>query len=223
MRSMTEHTDVADSSGPFKPTEDEVDVRQIEKPMRHPLIFKRFDELAVGGSFILVNNHDPKHLRQEFERDHPGTYDWTYLDTGADRRLFRIRIGRRTATDVPRVLGNTRDLLTGATPDPEVAITLGGAVWKLESRQRQLDSNVIRLGSHDRIHPHNGPDQDVLLHILAGSGQVVSEGGTADLDEGCLTWLPRRSRRSIIAGPDGLSYLSVHVRRPGLSIASSND
>jgi uncharacterized protein (DUF2249 family)/quercetin dioxygenase-like cupin family protein len=221
VRPMTETTDAADPTSRRMSTDAEIDVRQIEKPMRHPLIFKRFDELPVDGSFILVNNHDPKHLRQEFERDHPGAYDWTYLDTRGDRRLFRIRIGRRTATDVPRVLGNTRELLAGETLDPEGASTLGGAVWKLESRQRQLDSNVIRLGSHDRIHPHNGPDQDVLLHILAGSGQVVSEGGTAELTEGSLIWLPQRSRRSIIAGPDGLSYLSVHVRRPGLSIASS--
>lgn len=223
MCSMTELTDADGAGDHLEETLDEIDVRQIDKPLRHPLIFKRFAELAVGGSFILVNNHDPKHLRQEFERDHPGAYEWTYLDTDGDRRLFRIRIARRTATDVPQVLGNTHDLLKKEPSNPDIAATLGGAIWKLASSQRQLDSNIIRLAAHDRIHPHNGPEQDVLLHVLSGSGQVISEGGASDLTEGSLAWLPRRSRRSIIAGADGLSYLSVHTRRPGLSIATLGD
>lgn len=195
-------------------------MRAVAKPLRHPLIFARFDELAVGESFILVNSHDPKHLRQEFDRDHPDTYDWTYLETG-DRQLFRILITRRTATDLPQALGNTRDLVAQGGPDPGDIAALGGAVWKLESNQRQLDSNVIRLAPHGRIEPHMGPEQDVLLHILEGSGQVVSEGGTCELTVGSLAWLPRRSHRSIIADSEGLSYLSVHTRRPGLSIGQS--
>lgn len=194
---------------------DEIDVREVPKPQRHPLIFTRFNQLGVGESFVLVNSHDPKHLRQEFDRDHPGTYDWDYLETG-DRQLFRIRITRRTATDLPRVLGNTLDLVGSEAPDAPDAV--GGAVWKLESSQRQLDSNVIRLGAEDRIDAHFGPEQDVLLHVLAGSGQLTIEGGTCDLTVGSLAWLPRRSHRSIIAGPEGLSYLSVHIRRPGLMI-----
>lgn len=116
--------------------------------------------------------------------------------------------------DLPQVLGNTLDLVSADAPDA------GGAVWKLELSQRQLDSNVIRLAPDDRIHPHDGPEQDVLLHVLAGSGRVVFAGGPADLVVGSLAWLPRRSRRSIVAGAEGLSYLSVHIRRPGLSIAS---
>jgi len=36
-----------------------------------------------------------------------------------------------------------------------------------------------------------------------------------------LVWLPRRSRRAIEAGAQGLSYLTVHRKRPGLSIAGT--
>ena len=118
-------------------------------------------------------------------------------------------------TDLPQVLGNTQDLVSG-TPDEQD----GGAVWKLRSSTRQLDSNVIRIQPDGRIDPHTGPDQDVLLHVLAGSGRVTFDGGVADLAVGSLAWLPRHSRRSIVAGPQGLSYLSVHTRRPGLSIGS---
>lgn len=202
---------------------EELDAREIAKEHRHAVIFKRFAELAVGESFVLINGHYPRHLHDEFERDHANTFDWDRLESEGDRRVFRVRITRRTSTDVPQVLGNTSELLAADLPDPQAIGTLGGAVWKLESTQRQLDSNVIRLGPDDMIKAHKGPDQDVLLHVLAGSGVITSEAGPTDLSVGSLAWLPRASHRSITAGADGMSYLSVHVRRPGLAIGLAAD
>lgn len=193
----------------------ELDVRDTPKPRRHPLIFARFDALAVGESFVLVNSHDPRHLREEFERDHPGAYDWTYLPTG-DRRLWRIEITRRAATDLPRVLADTTEL-TESTSDTDAA----GAVWRLEPAARQLDANVIRLRPDGEIEAHLGPDQDVLVQVLHGSGQILTDADPVAVRAGSLVWLPRRSRRAILAGADGLVYLTVHPRRPGLSITTA--
>lgn len=193
--------------------DEELDVRAIPKPQRHPLIFGRFGSLAVGESFVLVNSHDPKHLHQEFERDHPAAYDWTYLHTG-DPRLWRIQITRLVATDLPRVVGDTATLPTTGRPDADS----GGAVWRLEPATRQLDANVIRLPPDIQIEAHLGPDLDVLLHVLDGSGQIITVADVVRIQAGSVVWLPRRSQRAIIAGPDGLTYLSVHPRRPGLSI-----
>jgi uncharacterized protein (DUF2249 family) len=53
--------------------EPHLDVRAMRKPEKHPRVFEWFDALAVGESFVLINNHDPKHLRDEFETDHPGS------------------------------------------------------------------------------------------------------------------------------------------------------
>lgn len=75
---------------------DELDVRSVPKPQRHPRIFARFASLEARQSFILVNGHDPKHLREEFERDHPGAYDWSYLESGP---VWRIRITRLAASE----------------------------------------------------------------------------------------------------------------------------
>lgn len=50
----------------------ELDVRQLRKPDKHPRIFAKYAALQVGESFVLVNNHDPKHLHDEFEADYPG-------------------------------------------------------------------------------------------------------------------------------------------------------
>lgn len=86
---------------------DVMDVRWVPKPQRHPLIFARFDALAAGESFVLINSHDPKHLRQEFERDHAGTYEWRYLEAGEATQPWRIRITRIADANPPRLLGQT--------------------------------------------------------------------------------------------------------------------
>ena len=83
---------------------DELDVRQIRKCQRHPMIFAHFDALAPGESFVLVNSHDPIHLREDFARDRRGAYDWRYLRGSASDRLRRIRIVRITDADLGDLL-----------------------------------------------------------------------------------------------------------------------
>src|SRR5262245_29856896 len=131
-----------------------LDVRQLRKPGKHPTIFSTYAALPVGGSFVLVNNHDPKHLRAEFDIDHPGSYEWEYLEMGPE--VWRIRIGKLTSTPLPRVLVNTTDLTAEVDCQPDAT----GAVWKLEARERDLDSNVIALPPKGSIGTHTGPDLD---------------------------------------------------------------
>ena len=190
----------------------ELDVRDIPKPQRHPLIFERFAKLAVGESFVLVNKQDPKHLHDEFERDQPGTFGWDYETR--EHALYRIRISRITEAPAPRLLCEVGSVL--ATEGDA-----GGAVWSLPVADRQLDANIVRLAPGGRVGEHIGPDLDVLVHVLAGSGEVTTVGDPVALTPGALVWLPRKSRRAIAAGPDGLAYLTVHRRRPALSIASA--
>lgn len=190
----------------------ELDVRDIPKPQRHPLIFERFAKLAVGESFVLVNNHDPRHLREEFERDQPGAFGWDYETR--EHALYRIRISRVAEAPAPRLLADVASVL-------EADEAAGGAVWSLPVPDRQLDANIVRLPPDGRVDEHVGPDLDVLVHVLAGSGEVTTVAEPVRLAAGALVWLPRRSLRAIAAGPDGLAYLTVHRRRPALSIATS--
>lgn len=186
--------------------DNELDVRELRKPDKHPTIFATYAALTVGASFVLVNNHDPKHLRDEFDADLPGSYGWEYVERGP--QVWRIRISKLTSTPLPRILANTTEL----TADADAS----GAVWKLQARERDLDSNVIALPAGGTIDSHAGPDLDVLIHVLSGGGRLTTETGTIDLSPGALLWLPRRSRRQFAAGPDGLRYLTVHQRRQAL-------
>ncbi len=191
----------------------ELDVRPLPKPDKHPAIFRAYDALAVGESFLLVNNHDPRHLRDEFDAEHPGSYGWDYLSRGP--AAWQIRISKLASTPLPRILCDTAAVAAGHDPDA------AGAVWKLPMRQRDLDSNIISLQPGPAIGSHAGPDLDVLLLVLDGTGQLITERGPLQLRPGALVWLPRRSRREFTAGPDGLRYLTVHQRRQSLVLETS--
>jgi uncharacterized protein (DUF2249 family) len=72
-----------------------IDVREIPHGQRHPRIFARYARLAPGETFVLVNNHDPKPLRREFEAAHGGEFSWEYLESGPEQ--WQVRIGRIAA------------------------------------------------------------------------------------------------------------------------------
>ncbi len=69
-----------------------LDVWEIPHGRRHPRIFGIYARLAAGQSFVLVNNHDPKPLRREFQAAFPDQFGWDYLETGP--RQWQVRIGR---------------------------------------------------------------------------------------------------------------------------------
>ncbi|MFZ0757441.1 MAG: DUF2249 domain-containing protein [Trebonia sp.] len=195
-------------------TDHELDVRPLPGPGKHPTIFQAYDALGVGESIAVVNDHDPRHLRDEFEVEHPGGYAWEYL--ARERGAYRIRITKLAATPLPRVLADAA-AVSASSGDAT------GAVWKLQMRERDLDSNIIALPPGAAIGAHTGPAVDVLIYVLAGSGQLGTEldAQPVALRGGSLIWLPRRSRRQFTAGPDGLRYLTVHQRRQALTLTTA--
>lgn len=73
-----------------------IDVRPIIPRERHPLLFQTFDDLAVGESFELVNDHDPKPLYYQFMAERPGQLGWEYLEEGPE--TWRVLLTKQ-ATD----------------------------------------------------------------------------------------------------------------------------
>ena len=82
----------------------------------------------------------------------------------------------------------------------------------------QLDANVVHLPPLQRVDTHTEPELDVLLLVVDGGGTLGTTEGSEPLGEGRLIWLPHGSTRSVTAGTEGLSYLTVHRRRPGMRI-----
>ena len=88
------------------------DVREIPGRVKHAQIFQRWQDLAVGEFFVLLNDHDPVPLRHQFDGQFKGTYGWDYLEKGPEE--FRVKITKLRALD-------------GQTPAPAAAAAKTGA------------------------------------------------------------------------------------------------
>ena len=72
-----------------------LDVREEAPARRHELIFGNYSDLRPGTGFVLVNDHDPKPLYYQLAAEHPGDFEWAYLEEGPE--VWRVRIGRPSA------------------------------------------------------------------------------------------------------------------------------
>ena len=73
-------------------SQDIIDVRTIEPPRRHDLIFSRFNQLDTGEFIVIVNDHDPKPLRHQFEAAMGHKFAWEYMEQGPN--LWKVKITR---------------------------------------------------------------------------------------------------------------------------------
>jgi hypothetical protein len=137
-----------------------------------------------GGSDVVKQTD---HRRAGDRAEAPPGPRWPPLGPAGLRGRGRRRLGQTRITR--RTLTDLPQLLTGTTTlhaaaDPDADAS--GAVSQLEPAERQLD----------------------------GSGQIATAADPLPVSAGALVWLPSRSQRAILAGPDGLTYLSVHRAGP---------
>jgi quercetin dioxygenase-like cupin family protein len=92
-----------------------------------------------------------------------------------------------------------------------------GVVWSLP-HGGDLDANLVRLGSGATIGEHRNDEVDVLVYVQSGTGELTVDGEVQPLAGENLALIPRGRRRSIRAGRRGLTYLSIHRRRNGLTL-----
>jgi len=72
------------------------DVRQIPGPDRHRTIFHRYNALESGESIEIIADHEPVHLRQQFEARNE-TFSWEILERGPE--TWRIRITKGSGAE----------------------------------------------------------------------------------------------------------------------------
>jgi uncharacterized protein (DUF2249 family) len=70
----------------------ELDVTKIMPREKHPAIFKTFDSLSPGESFILINDHDPKPLKHQFSFERKDAFNWEYVEQGP--KMWRVKLTR---------------------------------------------------------------------------------------------------------------------------------
>ncbi len=69
-----------------------LDATKIEPRYKHSTIFQTYEDLPVGESFILQNDHDPKPLYYQFTAEKGKEFGWEYLQKGPD--VWEVKISK---------------------------------------------------------------------------------------------------------------------------------
>jgi quercetin dioxygenase-like cupin family protein len=79
-----------------------------------------------------------------------------------------------------------------------------------------LNVTVVRLRPDERLPPYTNDSLDVLIVVLAGTGELDCDEQAYALGPATVVVVPRGAQRAVRAGADGLEYVSAHRRRSGL-------
>lgn len=87
-----------------------INVPSLEPRLKHPTIFKKFEELKPGQKLTIHNDHDPKPLYYQLLAQHGEIFTWEYLEEGPAR--WRILITKKEGGIGEETLGEivTSDL-----------------------------------------------------------------------------------------------------------------
>ncbi|EOR96453.1 Nitric oxide-dependent regulator DnrN or NorA [Arcticibacter svalbardensis MN12-7] len=80
-----------------------LNVTEIEPRFRHPLIFDQFDALALGESFIIQIDHDPKPLYYQLIAERGKIFTWEYLMSGPE--LYQVKISKNDSEQKEETIG----------------------------------------------------------------------------------------------------------------------
>ncbi len=68
-----------------------LDLRPMMPFERHEKIFEMWEGLSPGETLRIINDHDPKPLRYQFEVEYNGHYEWDYEQRGPKDWIVKIR------------------------------------------------------------------------------------------------------------------------------------
>ena len=68
-------------------------LRPLPPPQRHQRIFATWEGLKSGEAMRIINDHDPKPLRYQFEAEYAGHHAWEYEQQGP--KDWQVKITRK--------------------------------------------------------------------------------------------------------------------------------
>lgn len=192
-----------------------IDVRTVPPPQRHPLFFATFDQLAVGETMVLVNDHDPRPLRMQFEVLAANRFQWDYLEAGPTR--WQVKITRTQPTppgqEAARMLPNHgftcggHGHTHGAAPAP--APVLLRPADQAQFRPERFNPLVLAGSPRMKVIlacfeagqfiPVHSPGIDLALYVLDGRGQCQVGAEERPLTAGDLMFVPAGEKRGVKA------------------------
>lgn len=99
----------------------------------------------------------------------------------------------------------------------EQAAAGDGVHWAL-SGNPDLNVNLVHLDPGRAVAAHVNDAVEVAVVVLAGAGTTTVDGVAHELAPHTLVVVPAGAERSLAAGDEGLTYLTVHRQRGPLAI-----
>ena len=92
----------------------------------------------------------------------------------------------------------------------------GGPVWGAASED--LNATLLEWPAGAGPPEHVNEHRDVLYVVVSGSLTLTVDGEPNELGPGEAVIVETGARRAVVAGPEGVRYLTAHIRRGGLEI-----
>jgi quercetin dioxygenase-like cupin family protein len=91
-----------------------------------------------------------------------------------------------------------------------------GPIWGADSEE--LNATMLVWPAAEGPPEHVNAERDVLYVVLEGAATLTIDGGPRELQAGEALIVAKGTRRGLVAGPDGVRYVTAHRRRGGLQI-----
>lgn len=69
-----------------------INATEYPPQVKHKVIFETFNNLQPSEAMLLINDHNPVHLRMQFDSMYPEAFSWDYIEQGPT--TFRVKIGK---------------------------------------------------------------------------------------------------------------------------------
>ena len=170
------------------------------------MIFSAFDSLLVGESLVLVNDHEPRPLRLEFEELRPGRFSWVPHNISSDHWEVEIRpvepavLEDGTAT-VPSVSGSVfASLRRCALFDDALDATVSQCASQATQQHLSRGAVVMRQG-----------EQWAFIGIVCEGTLAVISGSAQGRDHLLYEVLPLETFGELAALDNGMTFASATV------------
>src|SRR3982751_1054418 len=91
-----------------------------------------------------------------------------------------------------------------------------GPVWGAASED--LNATMLVWPAGEGPPEHVNAERDVLYVVVGGGGALTVDGAVQEVHVGDALIVEKGRSRALVAGPEGIRYVTAHVRRGGLQI-----
>ena len=209
---------------------EEMDVRVLVPIERHRQLLIIFKELAVGESFIFINDHDPIPLYYEFRSVHGDVVGWEYLNRGG--RGWKVKGTRNEASqalefkDVATIidLRKTEESAWKQVVFHRYGMMEEGTTMQLMSRTRPDEIEEIFKtkfdGKHTWAYKTEAPGE-YIVHIKKNVMTGLGDTGFSVVNEMDLRPFPPAQRHDLfykafadITPGEAFEFLNDHDPKP---------